>query len=63
MKLIKEDNTQKFKCALCNKEIQGYGNNGQPLVDDKVCDECNKEVIKARLSNLKESRRKKKEQG
>ena len=62
MKLIKED-VENFKCALCKKEIKGYGNNGQPLVNGKVCDQCNKEVIKARLSNLKESKRKKKEQG
>lgn len=43
------------KCALCGKEILGYGNNGQPLVNGRVCDDCNKEVIKARISNLKES--------
>ena len=44
------------KCALCKKEIKGYGNNGQPLTSGKVCDQCNKEVIKARLSNLTESK-------
>ena len=47
---LKEENNQTKKCALCGKEFKGYGNNGQPLVDGTVCDECNVEVIKARLS-------------
>ena len=55
MRLIKE-NTKINKCALCKKEIKGYGNNGQPLTNGRVCDQCNKEVIKARLSNLTESK-------
>lgn len=47
---LNEDNNQTKKCALCGKDFKGYGNNGQPLVDGTVCDECNVEVIKARLS-------------
>lgn len=45
-----DEDTQMKKCALCGKEFKGYGNNGQPLVDGTVCDDCNVEVIKARLS-------------
>lgn len=51
MRLIKE-NTETTKCALCKKEIKGYGNNGRPLVNGRVCDECNKKVIKTRVANL-----------
>lgn len=46
---LNEDNQVK-KCALCGKEFKGYGNNGQPLVNGRVCDDCNKEVIKARIN-------------
>ena len=27
-------------CPLCKKVIEGYGNNGRPLVEAKVCDTC-----------------------
>ena len=42
---------EEFTCCICGKLIKGqYGNNPQPLKEDgKCCDECNKEVIKARL--------------
>lgn len=34
------------KCPLCNKEYEGYGNNGQPVIDSlNVCDECNLTVV------------------
>lgn len=42
------------KCALCKNDIIGYGNNGQPLVNGQVCDECNKKVILARLKECHE---------
>lgn len=44
------------KCCLCGKPIKGYGNNPAPLDETpgaKCCDACNKDVIKARMSNLK----------
>jgi len=34
----------KNKCCLCNKEINGYGNNPEPLkrvADGWCCDSCN----------------------
>jgi hypothetical protein len=30
-----------MKCALCKAPIFGYGHNGQPLTNDRVCDLCN----------------------
>lgn len=70
MKLIKEDFKNSNQCALCGQEIIGYGNNGMPLVDGKVCDDCNNKVIEARIkeiednmksSSLKESKKKRKQ--
>lgn len=40
-------------CAICGQEIRGSEHNGQPLVDGKVCEECNiKEVIPYRIKLL-----------
>lgn len=30
-----------MKCEICKQEIIGYGHNGQPVVNGKVCDNCN----------------------
>lgn len=38
-----------MKCELCKNEITGYGHNGEPLTEGKVCDNCNHKVIIARL--------------
>ena len=39
-----------FKCCLCDKQSKGWGNNPQPLMGGKCCDECNmSKVIPARL--------------
>lgn len=39
-----------MKCALCKSTIFGYGHNGQPLTNDRVCDVCNDiYVIQARM--------------
>lgn len=47
---------EKFKCCLCDKEVEGYGNNPSPLSeneDDECCDECNlTKVIPARINSL-----------
>jgi len=45
---------EKFKCCLCEKEVEGFGNNPDPLgngtEDEECCDECNQEkVIPARI--------------
>lgn len=45
-----ESMKKKFICCICGKECEGYGNNPDPLrKQGRCCDECNKEVIKARL--------------
>ena len=37
-------------CPLCQGVFNGYGNNGAPLIQAKVCDECNRSrVIPARM--------------
>ena len=46
---------KKFKCCLCSKEVECYGNNPSPIQtqneDDKCCDECNlAKVIPARIN-------------
>lgn len=39
-----------MKCAICGNKIHGFGNNGRPLVEGKVCDDCNWKVIAERLN-------------
>lgn len=42
-----------MKCCICGKEIEGYGNNAQPVADGQCCDECNMDkVIPARIAAL-----------
>ena len=47
---------ENFKCCLCDKEVEGYGNNPSPLSeneDDECCDECNlTKVIPTRINLL-----------
>ena len=48
---------EKFICCLCDKEIEGYGNNPSPLPmkdeDDECCDECNwTKVIPERMKQF-----------
>ena len=46
---------EKQICCLCGKEFEGYGNNPYPLVKDegaRCCDECNNDVIMARIAAL-----------
>lgn len=42
-------------CCICGKEIIGYGNNAEPIKKGLCCDNCNKEVILARIRILKET--------
>lgn len=45
-----EDDYETAKtCCLCGKKFFGFGNNAQPLKDGICCNECNKDVILARL--------------
>ena len=44
----------KFVCCLCDKEVEGIGNNPRPLPiknqNDLCCDECNlAKVVPARI--------------
>ena len=36
-------------CAMCRVQFRGYGNNAQPILDGKVCDECNITVVIQRM--------------
>lgn len=40
-------------CCLCKKKIEGHGNNADPLVEGRCCDDCNTKVIKERIRRLK----------
>jgi len=46
---------EKFKCCLCGKEVEGYGNDPSPIQtqneDDECCDECNlTKVVPTRIN-------------
>lgn len=46
-----------MKCELCGADAGEYGNNGQPLVDGKVDDWCNMNLViplRMRLISLRE---------
>jgi len=48
-----------MKCCLCKKEIEikgnwDQGNNANPVMDGRCCDDCNAEkVIPERMKSLK----------
>lgn len=40
-------------CAICEAEIEGFGHNGEPVVNARVCHFCNMlQVIPARIKNM-----------
>lgn len=49
-----------YKCSICGKEFDDWGNNPYPVtkgVDDRCCDKCNDEfVIPARIEEMSKSR-------
>ena len=47
-------------CKLCDKKDIGYGNNGQPLCNGKVCDNCNGRVIMFRFMEYQREKAEKK---
>lgn len=55
--------TNKFKCCICFKEFEGYGNNPEPVLKKgRCCDECNaKWVIPIREFLAKRNKEKKNE--
>jgi len=36
---------EKYKCCLCKKEFEGYGNNAEPIKIGKCCDDCNIKIV------------------
>ena len=40
-----------MNCTNCEQPITGHGNNGAPLFDGEVCDNCNSLVIAARMQD------------
>ena len=48
-----------MKCAICGNEIHGFGNKGRPLVEGRVCDDCNWKVIAERLNLSKKQKEQK----
>ena len=52
-----------MKCALCNAEItEKNSHNGHPLVEGRVCQDCNWKVIRERLRKANESEKAAKEE-
>jgi len=49
-----EDMEDEKICALCGKPYEGFGNNGKPLCDGRVCDECNRFVVLYRLKMVQD---------
>jgi len=39
-------------CAFCGVVYDGWGNNGNPLIEGRVCNECNNAVIVTRMMLL-----------
>lgn len=42
------------KCSICRKGYDGHGHNAEPINSGYCCDKCNKEVLKARMLEVKE---------
>ena len=40
------------RCAMCRVDFKGYGNNAQPILAGKVCDDCNITVLKQRRRDM-----------
>jgi len=42
-----------YDCCICSKRCEGWGNNAQPIMEGKCCDDCNiNKVIPTRLGNI-----------
>jgi len=39
-------------CSICNEDIEGFGNNAEPINDGRCCDDCNNLVIMERIKEL-----------
>ena len=47
-------NSKNYTCVLCDDFCTGYGNNTSPLAEGLCCDDCNIDMIFARINNLSE---------
>lgn len=47
---------EKHKCSICKRDYVGHGNNAQPINKGRCCDDCNGDVIAARLNTLASSK-------
>ena len=49
--------TLTWKCACCKKEQHNdkvmFGNNGMPVVNGVICNDCNVKIILTRLRRLR----------
>mgnify|MGYP007072414628 FL=1 len=44
---------EEFECVLCGEKFNEYGNNPYPLAEEgECCDDCNNDVIYARLEEM-----------
>ena len=41
-----------MECSICNENIEGFGNNAQPMNDGMCCDDCNNLVIIERIKEM-----------
>ena len=41
-----------MNCSICNNNIEGFGNNAQPINDGICCDDCNNLVIIERIKEM-----------
>ena len=41
-----------MNCSICNNNIEGFGNNAQPVNDGRCCDDCNILVIIERIEEM-----------
>lgn len=48
-KAAKAEPKSATRCALCDAEIKGSGNNAAPLAEGVCCDKCNEKVVAARV--------------
>jgi hypothetical protein len=48
---------KEYECVFCDVEIEGYGNNSQPLQKGRCCNDCNKKlVIPFRIQSFKKEK-------
>ncbi len=46
-------------CCVCGQQINGYGNNAEPLMQGRCCDNCNiTQVVRLRMQELPRAKEK-----